>query len=66
MASITATGFTLMLLDEAEIQAIYLNITLEYTSAREFYGENYGDFQVTRKKYDPTIYGAGGRLYNLT
>ena len=43
-----------MLLDEAEIQAIYLNITLEYTSAREIYGDNYGDFQVTRKKYDPT------------
>ena len=33
---------------------IYLNITLENTSAKEIYGVNYDELKVIRNKYDPT------------
>ena len=33
---------------------IYLNITLENTSAKEIYGVNYDELKVIRNRYDPT------------
>jgi Berberine and berberine like len=33
---------------------IYLNITLESTSAQEIYGVNYDELKDIRSKYDPT------------
>ena len=33
---------------------VYLNITLESTTAREIYRHNYGELTVIKKKYDPT------------